>query len=99
MHLWRTTAVGQPDTLDVVTPIVTAVATDILHLPQADSLAATVVAKAAARDGGGGSATLQYSMSRRVPLSGRELADYYEAAEQVNMHPCHCICRQVYATW
>jgi hypothetical protein len=59
---------------------------------QAGSLAASVVAKAAARDGGGGSATLQYSMSRRVPLSGRELADYYEAAEQqVNEISTHAV--------
>lgn len=49
---------------------------------QAGSLAAELVARAAARDGGGSSATLQYSLSRRVPLAGRELADFYEAAER-----------------
>jgi hypothetical protein len=66
--------------------------------PQAGSLAASVVAKAAARDGGGGSATLQYSMSRRVPLSGRELADYYEAAEQqVSRDSINNTCCQVVA--
>lgn len=65
--------------------------------PQAGSLAASVVAKAAARDGGGGSATLQYSMSRRVPLAGRELADYYEAAEQQVNILITSACRQVYA--
>jgi hypothetical protein len=58
---------------------------------QANSLAAAVVARAAARDGGGGSATLQYSLSRRVPLSGRELADYYEAAEQQVSMSSFCI--------
>ena len=62
---------------------------------QGGTLAAELAAAAAARRGGGPPPAVSLPMSRRVPLQGRELADFEEAARSRAAQVCwrlphHC---------